>query len=61
MKLNPDSLTTIFGLILAALIAESMDWAKVLVGDRMEIAKILAAIVIGLNGWFTNRKPKGKE
>lgn len=57
MKLNNDKATTGLACLLGALITANVDWAKVLGGDKAEISKILAAVVIVGYGYLTNKLP----
>ena len=55
MKANHDNLTTVLGLILGGLVAANVDWGLVLNGDRAQLGKIIAAVVLVLYGWSTNK------
>jgi len=56
MKLNSDHKTTVFGVLGAAVIAANANPDQVLQGDMQEISKLLVALLIGVWGYFTNKK-----
>lgn len=55
-KINPDNITTFLGVILSSLVAININYIKLFKGDEVELGKMVGAIIIGLNGWLTNRQ-----
>lgn len=53
-----DLKATILGAVLAGVVAVKIDYAKLLGGDPNEIGNLVAAVVVALIGYYTN-KPKG--
>jgi len=56
MKLNSDQKTTAAGAILAAVVAGNIDLHKMLQGDVSEISKALAAALVALWAFYTNKQ-----
>jgi len=56
MKLNSDQKTTAVGAILAAVVAGNIDLHKMLLGDMPEISKAIAATLVAVWAYFTNKK-----
>lgn len=54
--MNKDNVTTVLGVILGALVASQVDYAKLLAGEHNEIAKVVGCVVLALNGWLTNKR-----
>ncbi len=52
---NTDKATTVLGAILSAILVSKIDFTKLLSGDHTEIGNAVAAVVVGLLGWFTNK------
>lgn len=48
-----DTKTTLAGSLTAALVAANVDWSKV--SDPHEISKLLAAGMIAVWSWYTNK------
>ena len=55
--MNTDKLTTILGIILGALQAGNIDFAKLATGNKDEAGKAVAALVTVALGYFTNKHP----
>ncbi len=53
---NPDSATTLLGLLAGAVVASKVDFGKLVSGDGNEIGTAIGAVVVALIGWYTNRK-----
>lgn len=56
MPLNKDHATTILSCLIAAIVAYDVDWALVIGGETKEISKLVAAGLLGLNGYYTNKR-----
>jgi len=54
--MNKDLATTIGGLVLSALVASQVDYVLLFAGDKAELAKVAAALVLAFQGWLTNKK-----
>jgi hypothetical protein len=46
--------TTLLGAAAASLIAANVDYNKLVQGDTQQIAAVIAAVIVGLFGYFTN-------
>ena len=54
---NPnDGKTTFLGVAGAALMAASINWAKLFAGDSGEIGKAAGALVVAALGYYTNKQ-----
>ena len=54
-----DHKATLLGALGVAIIGTTqVDWGKLVNGDSTEIGKVVGAIVVGLLGYFTNKKEK---
>jgi hypothetical protein len=54
-NMSKDTLTTVTGVILGALIAANIDWAKATAGDKGEIMKAIGAALVAFHGYLTNK------
>lgn len=50
-----DMITTILGFVVGSGILLTVDYAKLLTGDKNEISKVGAALIAGFYGWLTNK------
>jgi hypothetical protein len=55
---DPDTQTTVLGVIAAALISEKLDWGKLLSGDPDQVGTAIGVLVVALFGFITNRRKK---
>lgn len=50
-----DTLTTILGLVVGSGVLLTIDYVKLIQGDRTEITKVVGAFIAALYGWLTNK------
>ncbi len=50
-----DTLTTILGLVVGSGALLTVDYVKLIQGDRTEITKVVGAFIAALYGWLTNK------
>jgi hypothetical protein len=56
-----DKKATIFGVILAALVASKIDYAALMNGDLSQAGLAVGAVVTAVLGFYVNRKDKPKD
>lgn len=57
---DPDTQTTILGVLAAALLSEKLDWGKLIAGDSDQIGIAIGVVVVALFGYITNTRKKGQ-
>ena len=59
--MSNDRKTTLLGAIMAALLASTVDWQKVFMGQWDEIAKALGIIVVAVFSYYVNKQDNASE